>query len=100
MLFFRIWYTDGWEIGLNIGIESQIFKVRQAHPRTILVNVYPRGFVKQINNLREFSSLRKSTKGSPQLFALEIFHKSSCLLEFRGVWYLDTFAFSSRTPRG
>ena len=39
-------------------------------------------------------------RGSPWLSALEIFHNNSCLLEFRRVWYLDTYAFSPGTSRG
>ena len=40
--FFRKWYTDGSEIGQkNWYRESQIFVVRQAHPRMILVKVTP-----------------------------------------------------------
>ena len=40
VLFFRKWYTDGWEIGQkNWYRESQIFEVRQAHPHTILLRV-------------------------------------------------------------
>ena len=42
VLFFRKWYTDGWEIRQkNWYRKSQIFDVRQAHPRAILVEVPP-----------------------------------------------------------
>ena len=39
-------------------------------------------------------------RGSPWLSALEIFHNNSCLLELRGVEYLDTHAFSPGPSRG
>ena len=48
----------------------------------------------------EFSFLRSQQRGSPWLSPLEIFHNNSCLLEFRGVWYLDTYAFSPETSQG
>ena len=42
VLFFRKWYTDGWEIWQKKWYrDSQIFEVRQAHPRTILVKEPP-----------------------------------------------------------
>ena len=46
------------------------------------------------NNLevREFSTLRKSTKRRFLLSALEIFHDNCCLLKLRGRWYIDTQA--------
>ena len=44
--------------------------------------------------------LRKSTKRSRWLSALEIFHNNSCLLEIWGVEYLDTHAFSPGLSQG
>ena len=40
VLFYLKWYTNGWVIGRkNWYRESQVFEVRQAHPRTILTKV-------------------------------------------------------------
>ena len=39
-------------------------------------------------------------RGSPRLSALAIFHNNSCLLELRGVGYLDTHVFSPGPSRG
>ena len=44
MLFYPKWYTHGWVIcQKNWYKESQLFKVRQADPRTILGRVFLRG---------------------------------------------------------
>ena len=64
------------------------------NPRFMHCYSYPRLIVetwKWVNLVPYVSQQR----GSPWLSALEIFHNISCLLEFQGVWYLDTYAFSS-----
>ena len=58
-------YIDGWVIGRKKWYrESQIFKVRQAHPRTILAKVTPlsRLIVSLIGELLSVRTLRTNDK--------------------------------------
>ena len=78
VLFLQKWYIDGWEIRQKIGIESQIFEVQQAHPRTILVKVTPLGPNPHVIPPRKRRTIPWGLKNKQTDKQTTVFTKESC----------------------